>query len=168
MLFCKNQQCASEIIMNRTFTEHNTDINKNVNTLKVTPRAMLLLNDFFKGKEKKPVRIFVKLGGCGIRAFSVAVEKQKKNDKSISVNGFTFIIEKKLWDKVKPIKVDADKISFRISGNGIQPNSGCGTCSYMCGLKGTARCSGDCINCKLPCTHGQRVRAVKEMKNPDT
>lgn len=138
--------------------EYNTDNSKNVNMIEVTPRAILLLKDFFKDKDIKPVRIFVKLGGCGIRSFGVAVEKPKKNDEVISVNEFTFIIEKGLWDKVKPVKIDADRISFRISGNGIQPNSGCGTCSFMCGLKGTARCSGDCINCSLPCAHGQRMR----------
>ena len=154
--------------MNRTFTDHNTDIDENVNMIEVTPRAILLLKKFFKDKEIEPVRIFVKLGGCGIRSFGVAVEKPKKNDEVISVDGFTFIIEKGLWDKVKPIKVDADKISFRISGNGIQPNSGCGTCSYMCGLNGTARCSGDCKNCPLPCSHGQRVReALKKEGNLD-
>ena len=146
---------ALEIInYDKNFTEHNTDYNKKVNMIKVTPRALLLLNNFFKGRDIKPVRIFVKLGGCGIRSFGIAVEKPKKNDAVISVDGFTFIIEKGLWDRVKPIKVDADSISFRISGNGIQPNSGCGTCSYMCGLNGTARCSGDCINCKHPCAHG--------------
>ena len=152
--------------MNRTFTDHNTDIDENVNMIEVTPRAILLLKDFFKDKEIKPVRIFVKLGGCGIRSFGVAVEKPKKNDEVISVDGFTFIIEKGLWDKVKPIKVDADKIFFRISGKGIQPNSGCGTCSYMCGLNGTARCSGDCINCALPCSHGKRVRAELKETSP--
>ena len=154
---------ALEIInYDKNFTEHNTDYNKKVNMIKVTPRAHLLLNNFFKGKDIKPVRIFVKLGGCGIRSFGIAVEKPKKNDAVISVDGFTFIIEKGLWDRVKPIKVDADSISFRISGNGIQPNSGCGTCSYMCGLNGTARCSGDCLRCSLPCAHGQRVRAAEK------
>ena len=146
------------------YTEHNTDKNKNVNMIEVTPRAILLLKNFFKGKEIRPVRVFVKLGGCGIRSFGVSVEKPKKNDKVISVNGFTFIIEKGLWEKVKPIKVDADSISFRISGSGIQPNSGCGTCSFMCGLNGAARCSGDCIKCSLPCAHGQRVRAALKKK----
>ena len=156
--------------MNRiSTTDHNTDIDKNVNMIELTSRAMLLLEDYFKDKNINPVRIFVKLGGCGIRSFNIALEKPKKNDVVISVNGFTFIIEKGLWDKVKPIKVDADSISFRISGNGIQPNSGCGTCSYMCGLNGTARCSGDCINCTLPCAHGKRVRSeLKEKQNLDT
>jgi uncharacterized protein YneR len=155
--------------MKRTSTEHNTDNIKNVNMIKVTSRAILLLKDFFGDKEIKPVRIFLKLGGCGIRSFGVAVEKPKKNDEVISVNGYTFIIEKGLWNKVKPIKVDADSISFRISGKGVQSNSGCGTCSFMCGLNGTARCSGDCINCSLPCVHGQRVRdALKEKQSLDS
>ncbi len=155
--------------MRGTYTEDNTDYHKNVNRFDVTPRAILLLKDFFRDKEIKPVRIFVKLGGCGIRSFGVAVEKPEKNDKVIPVNGFTFIIDKRLWDKVKPVKIDADKISFRISGNGIQPNSGCGACGFMCGLSGTARCSGNCINCRLPCAHGQRVRAaLKEKQNLGT
>ena len=126
--------------------------------IEVTERAMRLLDDFFKDTEKKPVRIFVKLGGCGIRSFGVALEKQKKSDEVINVNGYTFILDKKLWDQVKPIKIDADSIAFRISGNGIQPNSGCGTCSYMCGANGSGRCIGDCVNCKLPCSIGQKLR----------
>lgn len=132
--------------------------------IEITPRAILLLKDFFKDKEIEPVRIFVKLGGCGIRSFGVAFEKPKNNDEVFSVKGFTFIVEKELLDQLKPIKIDADSISFRISGNGIQPNSGCGTCSYMCGLNGTARCSGDCLNCCLPCAHGQRIRGAFKKK----
>ena len=140
-------------------TSYNTDLNENVNMIEVTPRAMHLLNDFFKDTEKKPVRIFVKLGGCGIRSFGVALEKQKKSDEVININGHTFILDKKLWDQVKPLKIDADRIAFRISGNGIQPNSGCGTCSFMCGINGSGRCIGDCGNCQLPCAGGRRIRA---------
>lgn len=127
----------------------------------ITPRAMILLSNFFKDRgEINPVRIFVKLGGCGIRSFGVAIERTKKDDELFLVNGFTFIINKKLWAKVKPIKVDADSISFRISGNSIEPNSGCGTCGIMCGLNGSGRCSGDCNNCPHPCLNSSlKVRA---------
>lgn len=138
---------------------YNTDNDRKVNMIEVTSRAMLLLKDFFGGKKIKPVRIFVKLGGCGIRSFGVALEKIKKTDEVFNVNGFIFIVDKKLWEQVKPIKIDADKISFRISGSGIQPNSGCGTCGFMCGLNGSGRCIGDCMNCRLPCSHGRRVKA---------
>lgn len=130
----------------------------------VTPRAILLLKDFFKGREIKPVRIFIKLGGCGIRSFGVAIERAKKSDEIFSVNDFTFIVNKKLWAKVNPIKIDADSISFRISGNGIEPNSGCGTCGIMCGLNGSGRCSGDCNNCPHPCLNSSR-KAITEGKS---
>lgn len=140
-----------------TFSHYNTDLNENVNMIEVTERAMRLLNSFFKDTEKKPVRIFVKLGGCGIRSFGVALEKQEESDEVFKINGFTFIIDKKLWDQVKPVKIDADSIAFRISGNGIQPNSGCGTCSFMCGLSGSGRCTGDCDSCKLLCANSQKI-----------
>ena len=138
-------------------TSYNTDLNENVNMIEITQRAMRLLNDFFKDTEKKPVRIFVKLGGCGIRSFGVALEKQKKSDETININGYTFIVDKKLWDQVKPIKIDADRIAFRISGNGIQPNSGCGACSFMCGVSGSGRCIGDCDSCKLLCANSRKI-----------
>lgn len=125
--------------------------------IEITERAIRLLNDFFKDTEKKPVRIFVKLGGCGIRSFGVALEKQKKSDEVININDFTFIIDKKLWDQVKPIKIDADSIAFRISGNGIQANNGCGACSFMCGLSGSGRCIGDCDSCKLVCANSRKI-----------
>lgn len=144
-----------------TPVDYNTDPGENVNMIKVTPRAMRLLDDFFKNTEKKPVRIFLKLGGCGIRSFGVALEKQKKSDEVFNINGFTFIVDKGLWDRFKPLKIDADRIAFRISGSGIQANSGCGTCGYMCGVNGSGRCSGDCMNCGLPCAHGRKIRAEK-------
>lgn len=128
--------------------------------IEITPRAISLLNDFFKNKKINPVRLYVKAGGCGIRTFGISMEKPKKNDVMTSVNGFTFIIDKELLEKVKPIKIDADSISFRISGNGIEPNSGCGACGLMCGLTGSGRCSGDCINCTHPCSNGERIRTT--------
>jgi Fe-S cluster assembly iron-binding protein IscA len=144
-----------------TSVNYNTDPNENANMIEVTSRAINLLKDFFKDSQIKPVRIFVKLGGCGIRSFGVALEEPKKQDVVIKVHDFTFIIDKCVWNQVKPIKIDADSIAFRISGKGIQAVSGCGTCGYMCGVNGSGRCTGDCLNCRLPCTRGKRLRAEK-------
>ncbi len=152
-----------------TFIDYNTELNGKVNMIELTPRAVVLLEDFFKDRDIEPIRIFVKLGGCGIRSFGIALEKRRKSDKVININGYTFLIDKKLLKRVRPLKIDADTISFRISGSGIQPNSGCGTCGFMCGLNGKGRCIGDCINCKLPCSHGRRIRAENgEELNLDT
>jgi iron-sulfur cluster assembly protein len=144
--------------MNDKSTAQDNMVYKNV--IEVTPRAERLLEEYLTDREKSPIRLFVTLGGCGIRSFGLAMEKRKKSDVLIEVNGFSFVIHRKLLENVKPIKVDADRVFFRISGRGIPVHDGCGSCGYMCGAKGRGRCTGDCINCMLPCAHGRRVRAA--------
>lgn len=130
----------------------------------VTPRATLLMQKQFKDKAKQPLRLFVKLGACGIRSFGVSLEAPTASDRVFDIDGFEYVINKRLLKKVAPIKVDADMVGFRISGSGVHPPSGCGSCGYMCGANGGGRCSGDCVNCKLPCSHGRRVRARKKQR----
>lgn len=122
----------------------------------VTPRATRLLERHFKDRPKQPVRLYVKLGACGIRSFGVALETPSCSDAVFEVDGFHYVINRRLLQKVAPVKVDADLVGFRISGSGIYPPGGCGTCGYMCGASGSGRCSGDCANCSLPCSHGRR------------
>ena len=125
----------------------------------LTERAIRLLKHHFKDNAKQPVRFFVKLGACGIRSFGVALEAPTRRDKVFEVEGFQFVVDKRLLKKVAPIKVDADMVGFRISGSGIYPPSGCGSCGFMCGAQGSGRCSGICAECTLPCAHGRNVRA---------
>jgi Fe-S cluster assembly iron-binding protein IscA len=126
--------------------------------IEVTPRAIKLMAKLFKDKPKQPIHLFVKLGACGIRSFGVGLETPGKTDVILEVDGYEFFISKRLLKKVAPIKVDADLVGFRISGSGVYPPSGCGSCGFMCGASGSGRCSGDCLTCKLPCSHGRRVR----------
>lgn len=126
--------------------------------IEVTQRAIKLMAKLFKDKPKQPIRLFVKLGACGIRSFGVATETPTKADVLFEVEGYEFFISKRLLKNVAPLKVDADSVGFRISGSGVYPPSGCGSCGFMCGATGSGRCSGDCLTCKLPCSHGRRVR----------
>jgi Fe-S cluster assembly iron-binding protein IscA len=132
--------------------------------IEVTSRATELMEDFFKDKRRQPVRLFVKLGACGIRSFGVSMEAPTAADKVFEVDGFEYVINKRLLKKVAPIKIDADLVGFRISGSGVYPPGGCGTCGYMCGAQGGGQCTGDCLNCQLPCSHGRRVRARRKLK----
>ena len=125
--------------------------------IEVTQKATLLMADYFKDKKKQPVRLYVKLGGCGIRSFGVALEAPTKRDEVFTVDGFEYVINKTLLQKVQPIKVDSDGFGFRISGSGIYPQSGCGNCGYMCG--DGRRCTGDCRNCDHKCSYGRNRRA---------
>lgn len=91
--------------------------------LEVTPRASQLMREHFKDKKKSPIRLFVKLGGCGIRSFGVALERPKDGDHVFEIEGFQYIVDKVLLERVQPIKVDSDGFGFRISGSGIAPPS---------------------------------------------
>lgn len=127
----------------------------NLGSLEVTPRAIRLLAEHFKDKPKQPVRLFVKLGVCGIRMFGVALEEPRKSDHIFTVEGFQLVINRVLFNHVQPIRVDADGIAFRITGNGIHAQGGCGTCGFMCG--DGKRCLGNCAACAHKCGFGARL-----------
>jgi iron-sulfur cluster assembly protein len=129
--------------------------------LQVTDRAARLVADYFKDKPKRPIRIFVRLGGCGIRTFGVALEEPRASDHTFEIRGQIYIINKKLLELVQPILFDSDGIGFRLSGRGVAPPHGCGNCGNMCGVRGGNRCPGDCATCKFQCGHGRRLRQTR-------
>lgn len=124
----------------------------------VTPKAHRLLDDYFKDKEKQTIRLFVRLGICGIRTFGIALEPPEASDRIFHIDGYTFVINKKLFGLVRPITVDSDGVGFRISGNGVAPPMGCGSCGNMCGVRGGRRCTGDCAACEWQCGQGRRMK----------
>lgn len=123
--------------------------------LSVTARATKLIASFFKDKKKKPVRIFVQLGGCGIRNFGVALENPKPSDRVYEIDGYTYVINKKLLRFVQPITFDSDGVGFRISGSGIYPSQGCGACGNMCNSNKGNRCCGECDVCTHQCVYSK-------------
>lgn len=124
----------------------------------ITPRAKRLLADHFKDKPRAPIRLFVRLGGCGIRTFGITLESPKRSDRVIELHGFTFVINKKLLNLVGPVTVDSDGIGFRISGSGVAPPTACGNCGNMCGIRGGRRCPGDCATCQYQCGYRSNLK----------
>lgn len=124
----------------------------------VTPRAARLMRANFKDQKHQPIRLFVRLGGCGIRTFGIALEPPTASDTVFQIDTFTYVINKKLFELVRPILVDADSIMFRVSGRGVPPPLGCGNCGNMCGVRGGQRCPGDCSTCPFQCGHGRHFR----------
>lgn len=127
--------------------------------IEVTPRATDLVTKTFKTQHPSPIRIFVKMGGCGIRSLGVSLEKPTEADDIFNIAGHTYIIDRKLLKKIAPVKMDADGICFQLSGRGLYPPTGCGSCPYLCGAKGGKQCSGVCANCPDPCPTGLRHKA---------
>ncbi len=133
--------------------------------IEVTPAATKAMAEYFQDKNKMPIRIFLKIGGCGMRSFGVAAEAAQPSDQIFEIDGYTYIVEPVLLKKYGPIKIHSDGFSFRISGNGIHPPIGCGTCGYGCGSRGGTRCTGVCFSCKTPCPTGQRIRARRKNRS---
>ena len=127
--------------------------------IEVTQRATDLVTQTFNTEKPSPIRIFVKIGGCGIRSLGVALENPTDKDDIFNIQGHTYIIDRKLLKNIAPVKMDADGICFQLSGRGLHPPSGCGSCPYLCGAKGGKRCSGVCVTCEDPCPTGQRLHA---------
>lgn len=127
--------------------------------IEVTAKAAQAVAEYCRDKEKLPIRIYLKIGGCGMRAFGLALETAEPSDELFEIGDYSYIIERQLLQLYGPIKVNSDGFSFLISGKGIHPPIGCGTCGYGCGSRGGHRCSGDCISCKTPCPTGQRLRS---------
>jgi len=133
--------------------------------IEVTPKAALAVADYCQDKDKLPIRIFLKIGGCGIRSFGLALEAAQPSDKLFDIDGLIYIIDANILKQYGPIKVDGDRFGFLISGNGIHPPVGCGTCGYGCGSRGGTRCTGVCFSCKTPCPTGQRIKARRKNRN---
>ncbi len=133
--------------------------------IEVTPKASLAIAEYCQDKEKLPIRIFLKIGGCGMHSFGLALEAAKPTDKLFEIDGYSYIIERKLLRRYGPIKIDGDRFGFRISGSGIYPPTGCGTCGYGCGSRGGTRCTGVCFKCKTPCPTGRRIKARRKIRS---
>ena len=96
----------------------------------------------------------------------MVLEQTTVADAVCRIDGFDYVIDKKLLRKIQPVTVDSDGICFRLSGNGIHPPTGCGTCPYLCGAKGGKRCDGVCAASQDPCPTGQRRRTARKMPRP--
>ncbi len=66
----------------------------------------------------------------------MALDEPNEGDEMFTKNGLTFMIEKSLYEEVKPIKVDFIETP-RGSGYAIESNlkraDGCGGCAGSCG-----------------------------------
>ncbi|MCP4713594.1 MAG: adhesin [Deltaproteobacteria bacterium] len=95
--------------------------------LEVTESTTRELNEFFKDKEKQPLRIFMK-NVCGGPRPVLGMDELGDNDEVFERDGYTYVIEKTFYDQIKPVKVDFSSGSFQVLCSGIESNS-CGSCS---------------------------------------
>jgi iron-sulfur cluster assembly protein len=97
--------------------------------LEVTESATAQINEYFKGKTPTPIRIFVNQGGCSGPGLALALDEPADGDEKYLIGGFTFLVEKSLMEKAKPIKVDFLINGFKLDcGLDFGPPTGCSSC----------------------------------------
>jgi len=101
--------------------------------LTVTDKASEVIKDFLK--DKKPgvsIRVFLNMGCSGPSLVMALDENRREADEVISVDLTTFVIEKDLLNRVKPINIDfittPQGAGFKLTSS-LPEGQGCGSCS---------------------------------------
>ena len=72
----------------------------------VSEEASKKIKQFLEGRERlQPVRILITEGGWKGPYLVMALDEQKENDEVFMERGVTFLIEKSLFEKIKPIRI---------------------------------------------------------------
>ena len=108
--------------------------------LNVTQNARAEITRYFEGKEIQPIRIFLQQG-CGGPHFAMALDAPRDEDKTFSLDGFTYVVEKELLIKAQPIEVD-----FNARGFAITSSLELGGCGGGCGGGGCGSEEGSCCS----------------------
>jgi len=95
--------------------------------LEVTTTAQKEFDDYFKGKEIKPIRIFLADQGCGGPSMGLAVDELKENDISYDIGEIKYIVDKQLMLKARPIEIDYKEGGFTVTSN-LNLDGGCSAC----------------------------------------
>ena len=74
--------------------------------LEVSKEASEIIRRFLAGREKvQPIRILMTEGGWRGPYLVMALDERKEDDEIIMHESATFVIEKKLFERVKPIRI---------------------------------------------------------------
>jgi Fe-S cluster assembly iron-binding protein IscA len=102
--------------------------------INMTDEAKAKIAEYFDGKDLEPVRIYLAMG-CGGAQLALALDKAKDSDEVAEIDGYTIVIDKKLYDEGKNFTVDASPMGFAIESDLVMPEApqGQGACGSCCG-----------------------------------
>jgi Fe-S cluster assembly iron-binding protein IscA len=99
--------------------------------INVTDAAQEQVNEYFKGREIQPIRIFLNQG-CGGPQLAMALDRKTDTDQAYEFGGVEYIMESALLAEASPVRVDYTGMGFSLTSS-LKLSSGCGSC----GTKGS-------------------------------
>lgn len=99
------------------------------------PAAKEQLDAHFNGKDKESIRIYLASGCSGAR-LGLALDDRKDGDQEFEAEGYSFLMEKALFEQAKPVTVLFDpSMGFTVESSMVFPEGGgCSSCG----------CGGSC------------------------
>lgn len=98
--------------------------------LELTEKAKEQFAEYFKNREKQPVRVFLNEGGWGGPSLALALDEARDSDQLYSIEDFDYVVDKEFLKKAAPIKIDFNHVGFSISSNvKLEAGGGCSSCS---------------------------------------
>ena len=104
--------------------------------LEITEKASEMIKDFLKDREEIPaIRIMLSQGGWSGPSLGMALDESRNDDEIFDDRGLTYVIEKSLYENVKPIRVDyvasAMGAGFNIASS-MPTGASCGSSGGSC------------------------------------
>ncbi|MCH5277157.1 MAG: IscA/HesB family protein [Desulfovibrionaceae bacterium] len=104
--------------------------------LTLTENATKELKAFFADKAQSPIRIYLAPGGCGGPRLGLALDDPRDEDAVLDQDGFTFCVEKNLWEQIGGVTIDLSYMGFTVEPANPLPapagGSACGSCCSSC------------------------------------
>jgi Fe-S cluster assembly iron-binding protein IscA len=73
----------------------------------VTEKANEMIREFQKDKDKiPPIRLKLLPSSCGTPTLRMTLDEPQENDETFHDRGLTFLMDKQLFEQVKPVKID--------------------------------------------------------------
>ena len=103
--------------------------------LTLSEKAKEVLDQHFADKDKEPLRIYI-ASSCGGSRLTLGVDSAKEGDKTITLEGYDFVIDEELLEQAKPVAIDHNPMGIEISSSLVfeeEQSGGCGSCCGGCG-----------------------------------
>lgn len=114
-------------------SEVNTMINKKIDTIEITEKAVQKVKELRskeEGKETWPLRIAVVPGGCAGFSYDMDFDQQKPQDVELAFHGLTILVDKESFPLLKGSSIDyVDSLmgaGFKIDNPNANRGCGCG------------------------------------------